>query len=149
MIFSGDHWAVIDYATSDASEIWLSEARKPYPWPGNIAPEIIEHTQAQPLAVVQAMGIAHPEPALPPDQEINSLVSELVAANDPSPYPMSKIQALAWELGTATVPAPAPPGTLSPHRPRWTPSITWSPGASIGKRTGTCTPAPTKHSGGR
>lgn len=94
-------------SSSDAPEIWLTGAQKPYPWPGSIALEIVEHTQAEPLAVVQAMGIAHPEPALRPDQEIGSLVSELIAANDPSPYSMSKMQALAWVLGTA----PLSPGT--------------------------------------
>jgi hypothetical protein len=55
-------------SSSDAPEIWLTGARKPYPWPGSIALEIVEHTHAQPLAVVQRWPLRTPRPRCVPNR---------------------------------------------------------------------------------
>ncbi|MCK2239728.1 MULTISPECIES: hypothetical protein [unclassified Crossiella] len=88
-------------STSDAPEIWLTGARKPYPWPGCIALEIVERTQADALAVVQAMGIAHPEPTLRTENEIMQRAGELNPLRDRGDFVKGQIHALAWTQGLA------------------------------------------------
>lgn len=103
-------------STSDAPEIWLSGVRKPYPWPGCIALEIVEHTDADRLAVVQAMGIAHPNPTLRTKAEIMQRVDELKELRDNGDYIGGQIHALAWTQGLTEL----TPGTHTKH-PRPTP----------------------------
>lgn len=88
-------------SSSDAPEIWLTGTRKPYAWPGCIALDIVEHTASDPLAVVQALGIAHPEPALRGDDEITGRIDQLKSLNDQSEYIGGQIAALAWTRGQA------------------------------------------------
>lgn len=83
-------------STSDAPEVWLTGARKPYPWPGCVALETVEHTHADTLAVVQAMGIAHLEPTLRTEDEIMLRADELNKLRDSGDYIGGQIHALAW-----------------------------------------------------
>ncbi|GLY71270.1 hypothetical protein [Amycolatopsis taiwanensis] len=111
-------------STSDAPEIWLTGALKPYPWPGCIALEIVEHTQADTLAVVQAMGIAHPDPTLRTADEVMQRAEELRKLGD-SGYIRGQHHALAWTQGLAEF----TPGTRTEwRRDRWpTPELRFPP----------------------
>lgn len=83
---------------SDPPEIWLSGAQTVYPWPGSIALAVVEKTRADPLAVVQALAIAAPEPCMRDGKEILSNVESLAAAAD-DPYLRGQVHALAWTQG--------------------------------------------------
>lgn len=88
-------------STSDEPDVWLTGARKPFPWPGCIALEIVEHTEHDALAVVCGMGIAHPAPTLRTSEEIFNRTDELSELNDDGRYVGGKIHALAWTQGLA------------------------------------------------
>ncbi len=86
-------------STSDAPEIWLTGARTPFPWPACIALAVVERTQSDALAVVRAMGIAHPNPTLLPDSTILARVEAL--AKETSDYVKGQQHAIAWTQGQA------------------------------------------------
>lgn len=88
-------------STSEAPDVWLTGARKPYPWPGCVALEIVERTESDALAVVRALGIAHPEPTLRTPAEVGSRVLELRKQKEEGHYVGGKIHALAWTQGLA------------------------------------------------
>jgi len=88
-------------STSDAPDVWLTGARKPYPWPGCIALEVVEHAEADTLAVVRALGIAHPEPTLRTSAEIGSRALQLSELKKAGHYVGGKMHALAWTQGLA------------------------------------------------
>jgi hypothetical protein len=88
-------------STSEAPDIWLTGARTPYPWPASIALAIVENTEADALTTVRAMGIAHPDPSLLPDDTIMDRADELNKADDRSDYGRGQIHALAWTQGLA------------------------------------------------
>lgn len=86
-------------SSSEAPEIWLTGARKPYPWPGCIALDIVELIEADSLAVVQALGIADPEPALRSEDDIARHADQLTSLNDRSEYIGGQLAALTWTRG--------------------------------------------------
>jgi len=87
--------------SSDEPDIWLTGARKPYPWPGCIALEIAENAEADALPVVRAMGIAHPEPTLRTPDEIFGRTRELYKIPNRNGYVGGQAHALAWTQGLA------------------------------------------------
>ncbi|GGJ75516.1 hypothetical protein GCM10010123_01870 [Pilimelia anulata] len=101
---------------SDAPEIWLSGATNTYPWPGCIALEIATKARVDPLTVVRAMGIAHPQPRLLADRKLADRLKEMGPTGD-SPYVSGHSHALAWTLGHAAT----TPGGGAPSRGKPTP----------------------------
>lgn len=103
-------------STSDAPGIWLSGARKPYPWPGSVALDIVQHTGAAPLAVVQALGLADPAPRLRDAAEITQQIAQLTSLNDNGGYIVGQLYALAWTQGLETL-SPSTRGKDDDSRP--------------------------------
>ncbi|WP_125789751.1 hypothetical protein [Amycolatopsis sp. WAC 01375] len=103
-------------SSSDAPDIWLSGASKPYPWPGCVALDIVQHTGAAPLSVVQALGIADPVPRLRDTTEITQQIDELKPLDDTDGYIGGQLYALAWTQGIETL-SPSTRGQDDHSRP--------------------------------
>jgi hypothetical protein len=86
-------------SNSDPPELWLSGAQTPYPWPGGIVLEIVERLTEDPLAVVRALGLADPNPALRLEHEIMQRIRELAELGPRMPYIAGQIRALGWIQG--------------------------------------------------
>ncbi len=97
-------------SSSDAPDIWLSGAMKTYPWPGSVALEIVERTQADADTVIRAMGLADPNPQLRDEQEILKHHHEFAAISDQAGYVKGLADSLAWIRGKH----PETPGTGTP-----------------------------------
>ncbi len=87
---------------SDEPEVWLSGMRRPYPWPGCVALDILEATRQDPATVTRALGIADPAVRLRPAHEIAAEVDQL-ASHAGDPYIDGKRHALLWVRGQADV----------------------------------------------
>lgn len=86
---------------SEDSELWLSPPLLSATWPYVLVPPIVTHADAEPIAVVRALGIAHPEPELHREDELVERRERLLAADD-HPYFAGQLRALDWVLGHST-----------------------------------------------
>lgn len=84
-------------------EVWLSGARRTYPWPGCLALDILEVTQLDPLTITNGLAIADPNPHLRPVAEIGLEVQLLGPISARDVYGDGRRNALAWVLGQYSV----------------------------------------------
>lgn len=87
--------------TSDDAlpNIWLSAAwGKHYPMPGCIVLSIVERTTIDPVDVVAALGLAHPNPTCRPQEELSARL-RVLATQERDLYVHGQIAAVGWLAG--------------------------------------------------
>ena len=86
---------------SEDPELWLTPPVLSATWPYVLVPPIVAYADAEPLAVVRALGVAHPASELRDPDELVERRERLLAADD-HPYFAGQLRALDWILGHNT-----------------------------------------------